>query len=112
MTEITISARNYITKTITKNWVKDPRNNSKSKDALHKICDTKRYYRICEDDGFIRYFALADDEAKVLFAVGGRELESIDQVVKAYLKAGYSLGLKGCIPKEYEEAFIDVSNFF
>lgn len=113
MKVITVSARNYITKTISLIWAKDPRNKNLKMTPLMQILDTKAFYNVCVDDNdIVLYYAIVDPEAQVIFACGGRDFNGVHKVMKAYLKAGYAVGCNGTIPKEYEDKFINVSNFY
>ena len=106
------SVRNYVTKSVTKKWVKCPKNYLKSKKKLHELLDSTEYYRVRGSE-YIELFAIADDENKILFAVGGRDIVLQRKAEENYLKLGYVLALHGTLSSpEVEALFPNIADAF
>ena len=99
-----VSTRNYITKTVSKQWAKDSRNNDFSMKFIRNLCDTEDLLKV-DDESFVTLFSIVDEEAKVLYACFGRDELKAKKACKLYAEAGFVLGLLGTVPKGCEEMF-------
>ena len=107
-----ISVRNYITKTVTKCWVKNPKNFNKSKTKLHELLDDTSLFKVRGNE-YIELFAISDDVNKILFAVGGRNIVLQRKAEENFLKLGYVLALHGTLSSpEIEALFPNIADSF
>ena len=109
---LTVSSRNYVTKTVTKLWAKDQRNSKKAIKGLHNITDDVVLYQVFGDDDFIEAFLIVDTINKFVYACGGRDKDAIATLERKLIKDRYVLCLYGTVSKELESRLPCIADAF
>jgi hypothetical protein len=109
---LTVSSRNYVTKTVTKLWAKDSRNNKKPIEGLHQVTDDVVMYQVFGDDDFIEAFLIVDTINKFVYACGGRDRDAVATLERKLIKDRYVLALYGTVSKELESRLPCVADAF